>query len=696
MEQMRRNVWLLGAAVCAGCWIGAAHAVDWIHYPALWQAGSHGIVIGDFNGDGLREAAVSGVARSDDPPRDSALIGVLATDAAGLLSIRDVLMVPQRLRGAILAGPRAGAADRLVAAVTDDETVSIVVVGDVPLRVLRTIPAPLVQSLQAVADIDGDGEQEIVALAGYYSSQPYLAVIDYETGELEWSGTETITGVVAAQLDADPAMELVLEGLPGRVIDGATHALEWTWPAGFNGKLVAGHFDADPSVAGFAVADMQVQVFRSQPFSPTHEFYADGATTITRVSWEGRDQIAFGSSEENGIVIRDPRSGAILLGVENPRESAAALAFGDIDSDGRTELLHGETYPDPGSLRVVDLGTMNEDFLARGEAGPYAAVVRGDISGGGQSEVAYLTTGSSAGSSSSVLRVLDAASGSVSRERIRVFYPYEPVQPGIAAAQFDGDAQLEIVIAGSREFHGEVAVLDGLSLEDQWRRGGYDGPFQVNWLVALALVEANGDGVPDIVVATRLGQIVLLDGSSGTELWRSVTLGDSPVGLAAFRDEADTPLVAVASGRGLYVFDLSSRLLRAGVKSKAPLSVLSQWGSGLGCMLATVDVDSAATFFTCDSLEVIGMRPLPEGTVFLRPADVAGEHLFVAAAGYIHDVAPDGSSERLSEFLGTSLGNDNQGSLAIDGQHVDFVIGSEYMITHFRAAPDALFTAGFE
>ncbi|NCT68516.1 MAG: hypothetical protein GXC76_12880 [Rhodanobacteraceae bacterium] len=689
-----RAALILAAALQAGA------ATAWEDYPGFQGAGHAGIAIGDFDGSGKLVAAVTGNTDVYYSSFSSQLLAVLGTDVTGQLGVRTISMLPTRLVGPLVPAPREGQADRLAAVVGEGAASQILILGGVPLRVVRTIEAPFVRKVTAIVDVDADGRLDVVAMAGTSSwSDSYPAILDYETGAVQWLGSQTVTDIGVAQLDGDAALELILAGTPGRIVDGATHAVEWTYPSGFVGRILVGRFNADPNVPGFAVAvayASSVQVFRGQPYSPVSEFATNGNgfAGVVRLSPGGADQIA---TSGYGVAIYDPRNGQRLLSVGYPDNDVAALAVGDIDGDARAEVVYGSRN----GLRAIDLTTQADDYSQNRETGPHTAIAPGDLAGNGSEQLAYLTPSSSSGSGSgsSVLRVLDAASGKRLRTRSDVFssWTYEP--PHIAVAQLDGDAQQEIILAGSGSWAGEVAVLDGLSLQDQWRVGGYNSVFGNGTISSLAAIDVNGDGIPDVVVATSGGKVVVLDGRNGAVLWQSVTLnGNTPPSLAALRLAAGGPGVAVARGAGLYVFDLASHLLVATTKTAAGVVGLWQWGEGAACRLAALDQAAVVTLHRCDTLALEGQRLLPTGSAFFRPLDASATRLIAASGPYLYEVAADGTAIPISTALGNQLGIGNKGLVRAgpDPQHVDVIIGSDYMIARKVLGFDALFANGFD
>lgn len=694
---------LAATALVAMLHVGTA--VAWEDYPGFLGPGYAGISIGDFDGDGRPEAAVSGYSDLAHSASGSSLLAVLGTDAAGTLVVRSISMLPALVSGHLAAAPREGRSDRLAVAVGDGIATQILILGGVPLRVLRTIEAPMIRAVTAVADVDADGRLEIVALSSTGSwNSLYPVVLDYETGALEWVGSAAAEDVAVAQLDDDAALELILAATPGRVIDGATHAIEWSFPSGFGSSILVGHFGVDSSVL-FATSSPSrgtVQLFQSQPYSPVSEFAVDGgnAVALARLTPDGEDQIVAGNGEWGSIVVYDPRTGQRLLTIPDPEYGVAAVAVDDIDGDGRSELVYSTGLNTTGEdiLHAVDLGTLASDYSRSDEPGPHSALTRGDLQGGGSDQVAYLTFSSESGYGGPNLHVLDALTGKRLRSREHVMQSWSPTLPLVRSAQLDADAPAEIIVAGEYMYSGLVAVLDGTTLEDQWRVGESDSILDGDAIRALGTIDVNGDGTQDVVVASWDARIFVLDGRDGTVIWQSITLnGDTPPALATFR-ESGAPRVAISRGNGLYVFDLASHLLVADAKTPGNIIGLWQWGEGSACRVAALDEGATVTLHRCDTLALEGQRRMPEGTVFFRPLDAQGNAFMAAAGAYLYEVAADDTATPMAGPLGYQLGAGNQGDVraSADGQHFDVTIGSDYMVTRIRVGRDAMFANGFD
>lgn len=695
--------WLAALVMAAAAFETCAAASVWEVYPGFQGPGHAGMVLGDFDGDGRREVAVTGYTVPSFSFQGTQLLAIFGAGGGGMpLAVRTITAAPALTGGLLLAPPVAGK-DRIAAISNISSAGQILVFGGIPLQVERVIQTPLLVRLSAIADLDGDGQLEILALAslGGWNDQ-FPVVLDYETGNVEWTGTSSGNDVAASQLDGDPALELIVAGTPGRIIDGASHLVEWTYPSGFGSRIAAGKFLADGVTPGFATANYtSVQIFRSQPYSPVSEFTTGeiSAFKTVKLTPAGPDQIAIGNGQWGDIGIFDPRTGLNVVRVTNPEHGVSALEVGDIDQDGSAEVIYGAGLTSTGTdiLRAVDLTTLVEKFRQNDEIGPHSAVAVGNIDATSAQEVAFLTYSSNSGYAGSNLYVVDHSSGVRLRSRDNVVNGWTIQQPHIMLAHIQGDAAKEIFVAGGQSFEGSVALLDGTTLQDIWRTGGNNSALPNLSVASMALLDSNADGTPDVILATDQGKVVVLNGSNGEPLWQSVTLnGDSRPVVSAFRDAAARPMVAISRGRGIYLFDLTNHLLAATVKSASSIIAMSLWGEGASCQLGALESSGSLTLYRCADLAVAGNRSLPATTNFFQPIDAMATRFLVAAGSQLQEVTANGTAIPLTPTLGARLGSGNKAVVQQNGTGFDIMIGSDYMVTRQRIGLDALFSHGFD
>jgi hypothetical protein len=671
-------------------------AQTWEHYPGFRDPGVAGIAIGDYDGNGRPEAAITATSEA------GRVIGLLGPDASGTYAMRNVVVLPFSAAGAIVPAPPEDGADRLAVIVGDysPEGHQVAILGGIPLRMLRTVDVPVISQIDSILDVDGDGQAEIMAKDGGFGAAP--RILDYASGAVEWIGPEGASILATAQLDDDAGLELVLGGFvePGRIIDGLTHVEEWFYPVGFPNRVAAGRFPLGaPSGRGFATADdALVQLFRSQPWTPVSEFtVADTVTVIASLPLDGSggDYIAVGTLDCR-LDIHDPVTGARLFSLgdaDDPSMAAVtSIATGDLAGDGGRTIVFNAGLGSSGKreVRVADLSSQATEFVQVDDQGPYSAVVRGDIGADGGDEIAYVTHYSSGEHEGQVLRVLAAGDGHVLRQRTLA------TSEGfshLALAQLDADPPLEIVVVGGS--YSEIAVLDGASLLDQWRLTSNALDYQ--HFNDLAMRDVNGDGFDD-VLATAGDQLHAFNGRNGTRVWTPVVVGGmGAMRVAAFQLPSGRPGAIVAHGVELHVFDLATRTDLAQAMAASDILGLAAWNEEAECNAGVLE-EYRLVVRRCSDLLETDTLPVPVGTTFFRPLDSSGNRFLMAARGYLMEVGRSGVVTTQSGLLGARVGEGNMGVVQSDGDglRADIVIGSDVMVTRRQVLLDLVFGDGFD
>lgn len=682
----------------------SAEIMHWADYPGLHGPGHAGIQIGDFDGNGAVEAAVSAYAFPGFSISGSQLLAVLAAGDEGL-RVRHVTVIPgEKLVGPLTPAPEESGADRLVAVLAGSDPLNpspnrIVILGEVPLRILRSIPAPGIIAARDVADIDGDGQLEMLALAsGSTWSDRFPAVLDYVTGSIKWVGSVGVPDARAAQLDDDAPMEIILAGTPGSVIDGSSHGVEWTWPAGFGEKVLVGRFAdaATPTFATYAAWSGAVQIFRAQPYSSIGDIPTGQIDAAAVIRMNDADQIGIGDGQLGSVHVHDPRTGATLFTVENPEHGVSALAGGDLDGDSSVEIVYGAGLSSTGwdILRVVDTATSTNKYYQADEVGPHVAITRGDFSGTGRDELAYLTTATRSNVWGPTLRVLDAATGRRLRSRMAAIPSSDGRTPLMASLQIDDDPQLELVVVSSNLYTPTIFVVDGLTLDIQWSVPVADG----GHLTSMDTLDIDGDGVQDIVVATSAGFMRAVNGIDGSTLWQSDTFsGTSTPLLTAFAPDSGAPHVILARDNVVRVFNLSSGLVETLAEPAAATVAMTRWGDGQACRVGVLGADNAMRVLGCLDLVEHDQFEFPAGSVFFRPFSHLGFRFVAASRGRVYGVDGIGAMF-MSGMLGDNLGAGNQGIVTSQGGGGSFelFIGSQHMVARVGFGLDRIFANGFD
>lgn len=678
---------------------------DWSFYPGYYGPGANGIVAADLDGAGNPEAVVTGSAVNGFSYNQNLHLATLEQRGTGFATTHLLALAPTWSFSGTLQVMRETSAnvDRVVVSLRDANSLQTVIAtyGGKPLREIRRVAVPTDFSLRQLADIDGDGQLEALGCACPPYSEGPAQLLDYATGTVEWTDASASRTMGAGQLDADPALELVLGSqsgspvAPGRILDGATRALQWSYPDGFRGTPVFGNFRGTADEREFAIVEGWgiTRIFVSQPiFSPVAEINSGevGAYTVRDVNNDGYAEIVIGEGQWGAVVAYSTTTGQSVFRWPNGDHGVSAIAIANLDGQNGLELVYGAGLSTTGrdALKVIDTATGVLRYEAADEAGPHSPLVRADIEGNGTDELVFITRQSNSGYSGGNLIVLNAATGAELRRRASALDSgFSSGAHSLKTMDLEGDGVQEIVGASGTL----VAVLDGISLADRWRVPNLPSAVQ-----KMGLMRFNGDAVDDIVLALT-NRLVVLNGLNGSELFRSVSFTSaSDTGLAIGNADADAQAeIAFSVGANVYIIDPTLGLVESFFTAAQPvLGVRFEMLAGQCLITVTLsdrlDRRDCATGVSM-STRLLGMTALHVGFA----SDSLGD-LVVSDGTRVHRI--QGSTVVASSVpFGTSLGFRNLGEVKQVGDDLWVYIGGDQSVSRIRLPLEtSLFASGFD
>jgi hypothetical protein len=316
----------------------------------------------------------------------------------------------------------------------------------------------------AVGDRDGNGSNQVFVgtASGYsYSSAgpSYIYVYDAtsygpEVAKVLVSATEAVNDIAVGNVDGDPGLEVVaVTGTKVFVYNAATLALKWT--ASYGGHTVAiGDLEGD-GVNEIVIAGANIG------------YVLDAAAQTLKWSYAG----GFGPS----------------------------MALGDVDNDGKAEILCGSQPYTSGPVRVINGDTMSVVTLSlRAQS-----ITAGDANNDGQIEliVGPDQWGSVEGYS---------LSGTTATKLWSITNPEHGVQ-GMTVGDPDGDGKNEILWgAGVTSSGADVLYVGNANTQTlEFSSVDLDGPFHV------VVDDLDGDGKLEMVVLSQSTQ----SGYNGSAAW---------------------------------------------------------------------------------------------------------------------------------------------------------------------------------
>jgi len=593
--------------------------------------------------------------------------------------------------------------DRLIVLLSGGSTwqpmlAEAVVFEGVPLRESGRFSLPPLVTAGRVADLDGDGNAELVVV-----TEANTFAIDPESGAVIWWYGVGGHDVELAQLDDDVALEVIIGGPEGLVIDGVSRLTEWAYTGGFGGVLAAGRLGQAGSIQFVAASDDRLSVFHGAPWSEAWDFdaYRISALAVEDLDSDGRDEILVAQGGNRPALVIDADTRTVRQSFNTSAFHIRAIAAGLAGRDAEATVAIAQDS----SLMMLQLSPLSESgdrWWLRNHPGWSSALALGTLPPDPRT---WLFSASSqspnrarmSSISNGVVRWMAPAWGDVS---VPFNFGAKQMLFALAGAQWSPS----IVIAGSNAFESRVLVVDAASGEPVFQVGGesWDSVFSSREIERLQTVDFDGDGIEDLVVATRarfsgasgvkLHVISLLDGEV---LWQSPGMGGSVercTGLAVVPASATQPALIVAGLRtGLRAFNVETRLLEW--TYEASIGAFAFQPDALaGPELALADYDGNIAHLALDTRETRRTYTLPRPVASLQSLP-GGDSLVVQHGGRLRILE---AGEELA--VSPPVGSYSWWPLAVARQGRRYLIAAGTAFGHavFEYDPDGVFANDFD
>jgi hypothetical protein len=675
----------------------------------VWDYGRvNGMDAADFNGDGIPELAFTGGA-------DGSLVVLLGRPAGQWKTLQALKLDPLSYGdGHFVPLVWARTAPQLPALVMVQVRAwwngpsNAIVLEGWPLRETRRFGLNSSVNAATIADANGDGSVELITVsdAGTFAHR-------LNDGTVAWSIASGGADVLVGPFGSSPVPRIIVAGAVGRVFDGSTKALVWSYPDGFGAYLTAGTFEPGGPRKLVGARDWdRFTVFGADPWSPLWDFsrFDIDAVASADLDGDGVDEIILGDGQWGGVNAIDAQTRTIRFSVELPGHGTAALAAVDVTGDGNPEIVFAprSNYGTGNiALRIANgkTGGILHD-LASIEGGARALAVD-DLFGDGIARMISTSTGRGG------IALRDMATGVaewISPESWNANDPFYMTATFVRTTQLDADPAREVVLAGEATYDGRIVVFDPVTKAVQRQIGTYaSGPMRSRGIRGAELFDFDGDGRDDLVVATEANttgasgvKLHVFSLLTGEVLWESVTMGS---GFANSRGVLVLPaapgtdaLLIAALPTGLRAYNARTRLLEWTLEADVRAAALcSNCAEGTHFLLAGNDgqlrVFDAATRTLKMQFEVglvDDIRPLPGQELLLkvenrlRVIDMAGKVL--AESGPVGSGAGSGAAS----ISGGSLVTISR------SQGVEILAGTAEGFASFLYTPGRIFGDGFE
>ncbi len=444
----------------------------------------------------------------------------------------------------------------------------------------------------ALANLDGGSDDEIVAI-----NAQNLAAIKYGVASPLW--TVAVTNAVdlaIGNMDGDGSLEIALargSGVNGWVIDAATLEKQFDYAPGFGEFVSAGDIDGDGRDELAAVeywGDYMAFDVEASSLKWSAYNFNTSAIRIADPDGDGISEVLVGDAQWGDVQVLDGVSGALRYAIANPEHSVSNIAVGDVRGTCEAKIIWGAGYTSTGEdhLYIASTTSHTIEWENLETDGPFWSIAAGDTDADGRTELIRVSGESDAGYDGALVFVTDF------HHRLDEYTPTATtndgwmITRGMALEQLDSDPQLEYVLNDSSTYSGRVSAFDAVSHQPQWTSGIFDGEY----VSCIVPGDPDGDGTTNILVGTGREHtgatgiyVRLYDGTTGTEIWRSPSLGEGFNEVAAIR-------VANVDGTGNN--EILAAVPNAGIKAFDGITHLPSWTHALTTVTAleTGDFDA--------------------------------------------------------------------------------------------------------
>lgn len=405
------------------------------------------------------------------------------------------------------------------------------------------------------ADMNGDGKDEFLSVCNDNT------LVVSGTAYAKWS-LANVGGadIVAANLDGDPAIEIATTS--GKVVDGKTHAVQWTWPAGFGVHLATVDLQNGKNYQGLIAAsgwqvvtayDIGAQI----PVWTIGTPQDIGAIAAGDVDNDGLPELLIGDGQWGAVKAYDVKTQALKGQFANPEHGVTNIVVADVTGDGKTEVLWGAGATDSGSDYLYTGSWASKQIVWQNVdlEGPFLGPLVGDLDGDGIPEVVFASTYSEAAYDSGRLIVLDSRT-------LKVRAISAPIMSNFAWTGLHdlklrdmGNGRQSILVAADYLYDGQLEAWQ-FNANDTFTRTWTNGFRPSSPFYSVDAADVDGDGKMDVIAGAG-NAVYAFDGATGALKWQSLQMeGNEITGLGIADFDGDGHLEIVAQGRGGYDYVL--------------------------------------------------------------------------------------------------------------------------------------------
>lgn len=527
-----------------------------------------------------------------------------------------------------------------------------------------------------------------------------------------------------AQLDADPALEILSVGRPTRIYDSATGASQWLYQSDFPYSYVAvGNLNdapgldfvlGAPGLPTLLFAGTVPQVFGQIPFGS----FSVSSLALADTDGNGRDELVLGTGGANRVQIYDPANlSAPLREIDQAGLAVSHLVVANYDADPAPEAwwVSDAQTATADKLALADLASGQIQFRQEDVIGPIHVAGPAQLDNDPDLDLAVVSTTGNAGFNGATAFIYAAETGVLKRS-FRLFRDPKTQQgltvTALELAQLDAAGPMELVASG-QGFANFAMGFDGLGETRWYVEQTPETPIGYALPRGMVVTDTDGDGRDDVILHTDApGGLFELNGANGAIRWRVPPTSELPSGLAVAQLDADPQLELVAAYSQTpttvattRIYDLASKDLQrvievggalAGVLISQPRGtrdLLFLDASDFGSNLRAYDLDNdTLREWTAPFLvNLVETRPFTDGRFFM-----GGNGRLYLMDWNVQDEAPQYTQRTTFFDLELGFGSEIRVTPFLNAREERHVyVGGQGAVWRARF-PNILFADGFE
>ena len=559
-----------------------------------------------------------------------------------------------------------------------------------------TAASPLRQILWADADNDSISELVVCDDNKLLMYHPTTHVLEHQ---IPYGASDFEVGNV----DSDPANEIIMANGYVLHFNGVTTTVEWNYDDDFGYLVEIADVD-DDGMQEIIAAELwyYITAFDADITSPKWQIPTDldiDALLVTDVENDGTKEVLYADRQHGEIHCYDALTGLNeKWQIPNPQSGVTEIAVFDVDKDGILEILWGAGSNTTGEdhLLVYSLRGLANEWSSQHVDGPFHAMDIGDVDSDGTEEIVFASFESGSGYDDGYVFIYDATTFQLEWQSPKNMFNGR-AWTGIHALKIgdvDDDGVREIVVGTDDLRDGVIFIINGQThaVEQSY---SYDDSAPI---YTLDIADVDNDDQTEIIAGGGRAStgapgvyIYVINGSSGTVEWKSISLGAYWSEFYSVKvadiDNDDTPEI-VGTNDKIYVFDgITHQMWKSTDTGFGPLDLADMDNDGIPEIVAGTSMGNVLAIdgqtYNTEATYRFGGSTIGSMVVYDIDADSSNDIVYTSSG--ILTVYSIQNSQNIfqSEYLSPSAGAFN--GLAVShvnrGKAVEIIVGTNINVT---------------